>query len=98
MLPRGSFGSFFPLAAFLKKRISTLITTGKQLKVLKVRQISVYALTVRSSPWVSDLVHEVSERQQHLRSKEETEREYVKSDCADMHLSSDDTKIYSFKP
>ena len=44
----------------------------------------------------SDLVHEVSERQ--LRSKEETEREYVKSDCADMHLSSDDTKIYSFKP
>ena len=63
-----------------------------------VRQISVYALTVRLSPWVSDLVHEVSERQQHLRSKEETEREYVKSDCADMHLSSDDTKIYSFKP
>ena len=28
----------------------------------------------------------------------ETEREYVKSDCADMHLSSDDTKIYSLKP
>ena len=75
----------FFLAAFLKKRISTLITTGKQLKVLKVRQISVYALTVRLSPWVSDLVHEVNVRQQHLRSEEETEREYVKSDCADMH-------------
>ena len=28
----------------------------------------------------------------------ETEREYVKSDCADMHLSSDNSKIYSFKP
>ena len=96
MLSRSSFGSFFFLAAFLKKRISTLIMTRKQLKVLKVRQISVYALTVRSSPWVSDLVHEVSERQ--LRSKEETEREYVKSDCADMHLSSENTKIYSFTP
>ena len=59
------------LAAFLKKRISTLITTGKQLKVLKVRQISVYALTVRLSLWVSDLVHEVSVRQQRLRGKEE---------------------------
>ena len=38
-------------------------------------------------------MHEISVRQQHLRSKEETEREYVKSDCADMHLSSDNTKI-----
>ena len=75
-----------------------MITTGKQLKVLKVRQISVYALTVRLSSWVSDLVHEVSVRQQRLRGKEETEREYVKSDCADMHLSSDNTKIYSFTP
>ena len=28
----------------------------------------------------------------------ETEREYLKSDCADMHLSSDDSKIHSFKP
>ena len=27
-----------------------------------------------------------------------TEREYVNPDCADMHLSSDNTKIYSFKP
>ena len=52
------------LAAFLKKRILTLITTRKPLKVLKVRQISVYALTVRLSIWVSDLVHEVSFRQQ----------------------------------
>ena len=52
---------FFP-PTFLKKRISTLITAGKQLKVLKVRQISVYALTVRLSLWVSDLVHEVSVR------------------------------------
>ena len=72
------------------------ITTRKQLKVLKVRQISVYSLSVRLSPWVSDLVHEVSVRQQHLRSKEETESEYVKSDCADMHLSSENSKIYSF--
>jgi len=55
-------------------------------------------LTVRLSPWVSDLVHEVSVRQQRLRGKEETEREYVKSDYADMHLSSDNTKIYSFTP
>ena len=38
---------FFFLAAFLKKRISTLISTGKQPEVLKVRQISVYALTLR---------------------------------------------------
>ena len=30
--------------------------------------------------------------------KNETEREYVKSDCADMHLSSENTKIYSLKP
>ena len=36
----------FFLATFLKKRIWTLITTGKQLKVLKVRQVAVYALTV----------------------------------------------------
>ena len=75
-----------------------MITTGKQLKVLKARQISVYALTVRLSPWVSDLVHEVSVRQQHLRSKKDTEREYIKSDCAGMHLSSENTKIYSFTP
>ena len=33
ILCKSSFGSFF-LAAFLKKRISTLITTGKQHKVL----------------------------------------------------------------
>ena len=33
ILYKSSFGSFF-LAAFLKKRISTLITTGKQHKVL----------------------------------------------------------------
>ena len=45
MLSRSSFGSFF-LTTFLKKRIWTLITTGKQLKVLKVRQVAVYALTV----------------------------------------------------
>ena len=69
MLSRSSSGSFF-LAAFLKKRISTLIMTGKQLEVLKVRQISVYALTVRLSLWVSDLVHEVRVRQQRLRDKE----------------------------
>ena len=61
ILSRSSCGSFFP-PTFLKKRISTLITAGKQLKVLKVRQISVYALTVRLSLWVSDLVHEVSVR------------------------------------
>ena len=51
--------------------MSMLITTGKQVKVLKVRQISVYALTVRLSLWVSDLVPEVSVRQQRLRGKEE---------------------------
>ena len=70
MLSRSSFGSFF-LAAFLKKRIWTLITTRKQLKARKVRQISVYALTVRLSIWVSDLVLEVSVRQQHLRGLDE---------------------------
>ena len=32
ILSRSSFGSFFPAAAFLKKRISTLITAGKQYK------------------------------------------------------------------
>ena len=61
----------FFLAAFLKKRIWTLITTRKQLKARKVRQISVYALTVRLSIWVSDLVLEVSVRQQRLRGKDE---------------------------
>ena len=38
---------------------------------LKVRQISVYALTVRLSLWVSDLVHEVRVGQQRLRGMEE---------------------------
>ena len=61
----------FFLAAFLKKRTSTLITTRKLLKVLKVRQIAVDALTVRLSIWVSDLVLEVSVRQQHLRGLDE---------------------------
>ena len=46
--------------------------TGKQLKVLKVRQISVYALTVRLSLWISDLVQEVSDRQQTIRDNEES--------------------------
>ena len=61
------------LTAFLKKRMSMLITTGKEVKVPKVRHISFYALTIRLSLWVSDLVHEViiSVRQQRLRGKEE---------------------------
>ena len=71
MLSRSSFRSFFFLVAFLKKRMSMLITTGKEVEVLTVRQISFYALTVRLSLWVSDLVHEVNVRQQRLRGKEE---------------------------
>ena len=51
--------------------MSMLITTGKEVEVLTVRQISFYALTVRLSLWVSDLVHEVNVRQQRLRGKEE---------------------------
>ena len=89
----------FFLAASLKKRISTLITTGKQLEVLKVRQISVYALTVRWSLWVSDLVHEVRVRQKRLRGKEEWNRgrwvRYIWL-CWYVLLSSDDTERYSF--
>ena len=77
VLSRSSFGSFF-LAAFLKKRASTLITTRKQHKVLKVRQISVYALTVRLSLWISALVHEVSDRQQSIRGKEELNGTWVR--------------------
>ena len=44
--------------------------TAQKVK-FKVRQISVYALTVRLSLWISDLVHEVSYRQQSIRGKEE---------------------------
>ena len=77
VLSRSSFGSLF-LAVLLKKRTSTLITTRKQHKVLKVRQISVYALTVRLSLWISALVHEVSDRQQSIRGKEEWNGTWVR--------------------
>ena len=61
------------LAAFLKKRMATLITTEKALQVLKVMQINIYfsvVLTVRLSFCVAELVREISVLQR-LRGKDE---------------------------
>ena len=52
-----------------------LITTGKQVKVLKVRQICLYALTVRLYLWVSDLVRSTAASKMQGRMTEK-EREY----------------------
>ena len=46
-----------------------LITIGKQVKVLKVRQIAVYALTVRLYLWVSDLVRSTAASKMQGRMK-----------------------------
>ena len=61
------------LAAFLKKRMATLITTEKPLQVLKVMQIYIFfsvVLTVRLCFCVAELVREISVFQR-LRGKDE---------------------------
>ena len=62
---------FFRLLRSWRNAYRRSLQLENNTKVLKVRQISVYALTVRLSLWISDLVHEVSVRQQRLRDKEE---------------------------
>ena len=63
ILSRTSFGSFFRLLSSWRNAYRRSLQLENNTKVLKVRQISVYALTVRLSLWISDLVHEVSVRQ-----------------------------------
>ena len=96
VLSRSSFRSLF-LAAFLNKRTSTLITTRKQHKVLKVRQISVYVLTIRLSLWISAFVHEIRDRQQERQGRMKRNVSTLNLIVLIHALSPDDTKS-SFTP